>query len=156
MNKLKTRICKTAVKPPYALQATTYHGVVLSGSHDIIEMTPLALVMCLVFVLTASQIGGCGFSLPSARSPPSPVFRSRRIHQRRAREHLDAFPPVTSVSAWIPVIHNLGRQNSHRPSWARFQHFNSSSAASSGKHADVVGILRTGTNKYNFISDSGR
>jgi hypothetical protein len=75
MNKSKPRISKTAVKPPYALQVTTYHGAVLSGSHDVIEMTPLALVMCLVFVLTASQIGGCGLSLPPARPPPSLVFR---------------------------------------------------------------------------------
>ena len=92
MNKPNPGICKTAVKLLYSLQATTYHSAVLSGSHHIIiEMTPLVLVMCLVFVLTTSQIGGCGFSLPPASPPPSPVFRSRRSHQPCAREHLGAF-----------------------------------------------------------------
>ena len=139
MNKPKPRISMTAVELHYALQATTYHSAVLSGSHDIFEMTPLGLVMCLVFVLTASQIGGCGFSLPPLSLPSLPLKKESSTMCPRAPRCL---PRVSSMSAWIPVIHNLCRQNIHRPSWARFQHCSSSNSAGCGKHADVMGILR--------------
>jgi hypothetical protein len=147
MNKLKPCICKTAVKLPYALQAATYHCVVWITRYDRDDNTCCNNVPGFCSNWQANRRMWFQSSAPPPLLPP--VFRSRRSHQLCAREHLGAFRgflvrPFEFQLFIICVVRTI----TDRPERG------SNSATSSGKHADVMGILRTGTSIISLSTQS--